>query len=38
MAPVTWLISARHHFTGQVREVDIEEALGESPDPLTSAP
>ncbi|HJZ34692.1 MAG TPA: amino acid permease [Solirubrobacterales bacterium] len=37
-ATLTWFISARHHFTGQVREVDIEEALGESPDPLTSAP
>jgi amino acid transporter len=37
-AALTWLISARHHFTGQIREIDIEEALGESPDPLTSAP
>src|SRR6201996_185025 len=37
-ATLTWFITARHHFTGQVREVDIEEALGESPDPLTSAP
>jgi amino acid transporter len=25
---ITWLISARKHFTGQVREIDIEEALG----------
>ena len=25
---ITWLVSARHHFTGQVREIEIEEALG----------
>jgi amino acid transporter len=37
-AGLTWLISARKHFTGQVREIEIEEALGENPDPLTSAP
>ncbi|HEY1853980.1 MAG TPA: amino acid permease [Solirubrobacterales bacterium] len=37
-AAITWLLTARKHFTGQVREIEIEEALGESPDPLTSAP
>jgi len=37
-AGITWLVSARHHFTGQIREIDIEEALGEIPDPHTSAP
>jgi amino acid permease len=37
-AAITWLVSARHHFTGQIREVEIEEALGENPDPQTSAP
>jgi amino acid transporter len=37
-ATATWLLSARKHFTGQVREIEIEEALGESPDPMTSAP
>jgi amino acid transporter len=37
-ATVTWLASARRHFTGQIREVEIEEALGETPDPASSAP
>jgi amino acid transporter len=37
-AAITWLATARHHFTGQIREIDIEEALGENPDPQTSAP
>jgi amino acid transporter len=37
-ATLTWLLSARHHFTGQIREVEIEEALGENPEPMTSAP
>ena len=37
-AAITWFASARKHFTGQIRETDIEEALGESPDPETSAP
>ena len=37
-AGLTWLVSARKHFTGQVREIEIEEALGENPDPQTSAP
>jgi amino acid transporter len=37
-AALTWIVSARKHFTGQIREIDIEEALGESPDPQTSAP
>ena len=37
-AAITWFASARKHFTGQIRETDIEAALGESPDPDTSAP
>jgi amino acid transporter len=37
-AAIAWFASARHHFTGQIRETDIEEALGASPDPETSAP
>jgi amino acid transporter len=37
-AAIAWLVSARHHFTGQIREVEIEEVLGENPDPQTSAP
>src|ERR1700761_4054240 len=37
-AAITWFVSARKHFTGQIRETDIEEALGASPDPDTSAP
>jgi len=37
-AAITWFATARKHFTGQIREVDIEEAIGESPDPQTSAP
>jgi len=37
-ATVTWFASARRHFTGQIREVDIEKAIGENPDPQTSAP
>ncbi|HKZ15590.1 MAG TPA: amino acid permease [Solirubrobacterales bacterium] len=37
-AAITWLATARHHFTGQIREIEIEEVLGENPDPQTSAP
>ena len=37
-AAIAWLASARKHFTGQVREIEIEEAIGVSPDPQTSAP
>jgi amino acid transporter len=37
-AAIAWFASARKHFTGQVREVEIEEAIGVSPDPQTSAP
>jgi amino acid transporter len=29
-AAITWLVSARKHFTGQIRETDIEAALGDS--------
>jgi amino acid transporter len=37
-AAIAWFASARKHFTGQIRETDIEEAIGASPDPETSAP
>ena len=37
-AAIAWFASARRHFTGQIREIDIEEAIGASPDPDTSAP
>ncbi|HEY2715942.1 MAG TPA: amino acid permease [Solirubrobacterales bacterium] len=37
-AGITWLATARRHFTGQVREIEIEEAIGANPDPQTSAP
>jgi amino acid transporter len=37
-AAIAWFVSARKHFTGQIRETDIEEALGTEPDPQTSAP
>ncbi|HEU4461731.1 MAG TPA: amino acid permease [Solirubrobacterales bacterium] len=30
-AALTWFASARKHFTGQVREIEIEEAIGEEP-------
>jgi len=30
-AAITWFASARKHFTGQVREIEIEEAIGEEP-------
>ncbi|HEY2054333.1 MAG TPA: amino acid permease [Solirubrobacterales bacterium] len=38
LAWIGWMLTARHHFTGQIREIEIEEALGENPDPQTSAP
>ncbi len=28
-AAITWFASARKHFTGQIRETDIEAALGD---------
>jgi hypothetical protein len=31
LAAIGWLVSARKHFTGQVRETEIEEALGGEP-------
>jgi uncharacterized membrane protein len=37
-AAIAWFVSARKHFTGQIRETDIEAVLGENPDPQTSAP
>ncbi|MBS1887350.1 MAG: amino acid permease [Actinobacteria bacterium] len=37
-AGITWFATARKHFTGQVREIEIEEAIGPDPDPQTSAP
>jgi len=32
LAGLGWLLSARKHFTGQVRETEIEEALGPEPE------
>ncbi|HWN72628.1 MAG TPA: amino acid permease [Solirubrobacterales bacterium] len=32
LAGLGWLISARKHFTGQVREIEIEEAIGPEPE------
>jgi hypothetical protein len=29
-AAITWLVSARKHFTGQIRETDIEAELGDA--------
>jgi amino acid transporter len=37
-AAVTWLVSARKHFTGQVREIDIEKEIGAVPEVGPSAP
>jgi amino acid transporter len=31
-ATITWFASARKHFTGQVREIEIEEAIGPEPE------
>jgi amino acid transporter len=37
-AAITWFASARKHFTGQVREVEIEEAIGPEPEVGPSRP
>jgi len=37
-AAIAWFASARHHFTGQVREVEIEEAIGPELEVGPSAP
>ena len=31
LAGIGWFASARKHFTGQVREIEIEEAIGPEP-------
>jgi amino acid transporter len=31
LAGLAWVFKARHHFTGQVREVDIDKEIGEEP-------
>jgi amino acid transporter len=38
LAGIAWLVSARKHFTGQVREVDLEEDIGPPPEVGPSAP
>jgi amino acid transporter len=38
LASVTWLVSARKHFTGQVREIDLEKEIGPTPEVGPSAP
>lgn len=35
---LTWMLSARKHFTGQVREIEIEEAIGPEPEVGPSRP
>jgi amino acid transporter len=35
---ITWMVSARKHFTGQVRETDLEKELGEPGAPTPQAP
>ena len=37
-ATIAWFASARKHFTGQIRETEIEEALGSEPGPEPAAP
>jgi len=37
-AAITWFASARKHFTGQVREIEIEEAIGPEPEVGPSRP
>jgi amino acid transporter len=38
LAGIAWLASARKHFTGQVREIEIEEAIGAEPEVGPAAP
>jgi hypothetical protein len=37
-AAIAWFASARKHFTGQIRETDLEKELGPEPGPGPSAP
>ena len=37
-AAITWLVSARKHFTGQVREIDLEKEIGPVPEVGPAAP
>jgi hypothetical protein len=32
LAWIGWMTTARKHFTGQVREIEIEEAIGPEPE------
>jgi amino acid transporter len=38
LAAIAWKVSAHKHFTGQVREVDLEKEIGEPPEVGPSAP
>ncbi len=38
LAWIAWMVSARKHFTGQVREIEIEKEIGEPPEVGPSAP
>ena len=38
LAWIAWMVSARKHFTGQVREVDLEKEIGEPPAVGPTAP
>ena len=37
-AAIAWLVSARHHFTGQIREIDLEKDIGPEPKVGPGAP
>ena len=37
-AAITWLVSARKHFAGQVREIDLEKEIGPVPEVGPAAP
>jgi len=38
LAAIAWKVSAHKHFTGQVREVDLEKEIGEPPEVGPAAP
>ena len=38
LAWIAWMVSARKHFTGQVREIDLEKDIGPPPEVGPSAP
>ena len=38
LAWIAWMVSARKHFTGQVREIDLEDEIGAPPAVGPAAP